>query len=355
MNIDKRLKDILEQTVAKEAADLHLSVGDSPVFRVDDDLLKMIEMPIISKDDMEEMVFSFLTVEEKARLEEDREIILTRNFGKNLRFKINIFYQRGFLSATLRYLPDKAFTIDELNLNKILKDLTKLPNGLVIISGPFGSGRSTTVAAMIEEININRKEYIITIEQPIEYLFTNKRSIIEQREVGSDTKSFIDAIKYFQEEDGDVLFIEEMDDPELIPDILEIARGSSLVLSILTASSVTNTISKILDSFKSFDQERIRDLLATSLKAVVCQKKVPKIGGGTAIIQEIMTTNSAVKSVIQSGNVNQLENIIQTSRQEGMISFDHVLARLVNDRVITYNTALDSASDQRLLQNLIKK
>jgi len=256
------------------------------------------------------------------------------------------------LSATLRYIPSKIPTVASLGLSTDITKLAKLKNGLMIVSGPFGSGRSTTIAAIIDEINRTRKEYIITIEDPIEYIFTNKKSIVEQREVGSDTRSYSDALKYFEEEDGDVLFLENMQDPKIIPAVLEISRGGSLVLSTISADSAAKTVSRILDSFQSFDQERIRDLLSTSLRAVVCQKLLPRVGGGLVLAYEILIINDAARSVIINGNLNRLEDIIQTSRKDGMISFDQNLAQLVKDRMVSREDALENASNKKKLGGL---
>lgn len=348
------IKMLLTEVVNRGATDLHLSVGNNPALRINGELVILEDIDLITQEFMTELINTMLDKEKQDQLSTEREIILTRDFDKNMRFKINIFYQRDFLSATLRYIPKQAPTIDSLGLNPIFKKFIDYEKGLIIISGSFGSGRSTTVAAIIEEINQSRRNYIITIEDPIEYVFTNKKSIIEQREIGRDTKSFIDALNYFEEEDGDVLFLEEMQDPKIIPMVLEIARGSSLVLSSMSASSSTNTISRILDSFQSFDQERIRNLLSTSLKAIVCQKMVPKIGGGEMAIQEVMIVNDAIKSIIASGNISQIHNIIQTSRKDGMISFDQVLVDLVKRRMISSSDALDNTSNKKEMENLIK-
>ena len=245
-------------------------------------------------------------------------------------------------------------TLESLKLNPILAELIKYKHGLIIVSGSFGSGRSTTVAALIEEINRQRREYIITIEDPIEYIFTNNQSIVEQREIGLDTNSFEEALKYFEEEDGDVLFLEEINKPAIIPMVLEIARGSSLVLTALSADSVANTVKRILDIFPAYDQERVRDLLATALKAVICQKVIPRIGGGLVIAQEILIVNDAVKSIIADGNIANLDNIVQTSRKEGMVSFNQALTELVRSRQISREDALTNAADRKILEDSLK-
>jgi twitching motility protein PilT len=295
-----------------------------------------------------------LTPEQKQVLDKEKEIIFSYNFDKNLRFKINIFHQRGFLSATLRYVSTKIPSLVELGIDGQIKRLTELRHGLIIISGPFGSGRSTTAAAMLEEINHNRKEYIMTIEDPIEYVFTNNLSVIEQREVGRDTNSYGDALKYFQEEDGHVLFLEQMSEPAIIPLVLEIASGNSLVITTTSADSAAKTISSILDYYTSFDQERIRDLLASALRAVICQKILPRIGGGSKAVFELLLVNDSVRSIISRGSVSQLDNLIQTSRREGMISFNQALAEAVKSGDVSREDALAYTVDPRLLENLLR-
>ncbi|HNW09422.1 MAG TPA: PilT/PilU family type 4a pilus ATPase [bacterium] len=349
-----QIKNILAEAISQGAADLHFSVGNAPAMRLGGNLVEMADQAIITQEFMEDFIGILLSEEQRKKLEDRRELIITFDFDRNLRFKVNIFYQRSFLSATLRYIPAKVPTISALGLSPIVKQLAALDRGLIIVSGPFGSGRSTTAAAIIEEINQTRKKYIITIEDPIEYVFNNNQSIIEQRQIGQDTRSFVDALGYFEEENGDVLFVEEMEDTAVIPLVLEIARGGSLVISSLSAASASNTVARILDSFQSFDQERIRNLLATALKAVICQRLLPKIGGGSVVVQEIMTVNSAIQSIISSGSYTQIDDIIRTSRSEGMAPFDQELAQLVRDRIITREEALNNAADKSRMEEWIK-
>jgi twitching motility protein PilT len=349
-----QVKNILAEAVTRGAVGLHFSVGNNPVLWVNGEINEVAGQELVTQSFMESFVAELLSAEQKKNLEDNREIVLTHNFDKNLRFKVSVFFQRGFLSATLRFISTIVPTLASLGLNPMLKELVQLNSGLIIVSGSFGSGRSTTVAAIIEEINQTRRKYIITIEDPIEYIFTNQKSIIEQREVGRDTKSFADALNYFQEEDGDALFLEEIRDPEIIPALLEVARSGALVLTTLSASSAANTVSRILDSFKTFDQARIKDLLATALKAVICQKMIPKIGGGNIVVQEIMLVNDAIQSIILNGSAAQIDNIIQTSRKEGMLGFDQQLAELVSQNKITLKDALDNAANRNVLENLAR-
>jgi len=348
------IKAMLVEAIKQGAADIHFSVGSLPLMRINNQLVSMTDKEIVTAELMADLLDFVTDPVARTQLDIDREMIVTREFDKDLRFKVNLFYQKGFLSATMRYLPPRIPSLDNLAVSPVVRDLTKMKKGLIIVSGPFGAGRSTTVAALIDEINRTRREYIITIEDPIEYIFTNAQSVIEQREVGKDTKSFLDAVNYFQEEDGDILFLEEMHNPALIPPVLEIARSGALVFTTVSADSAAKTIARILDGFTSLDQERVRDLLATSLKAVVCQRLLPRVGGGLVLVQELLLANEAVKSAIMNGNINQLVNVIQTSRADGMISFEQAIAELINHHQVAADDALDVVADRKLLESLIR-
>ena len=348
------IKDILIETVKLGAADLHFSVGNKPVYKLNGIWMTMEERDIIDQDFMLSMSESILDEVGKQKLNQEKEINFSHDFDRDLRFKINIFFQKGVLSATFRYISSKIPTLEALGVNPSLKNLCHMKKGLVIVAGPFGSGRSSTSAAMIEEINRNYKRYIITIEKPIEYIFTNNQSIIEQREVGKDTVSFEEALKYYQQEEGDVLYLDSVSNNKVWPLVLEIANGSSLVITNLNADTATKTIASILDGFKNYETEGIRDLLSESLKAVICQKILPKNGGGLVLIQEILLVNDAVKSIIKNGTIAQIENIIQVSRKEGMISFNQAISELAVNRKISVQDAMDNVADKKILENILK-
>jgi twitching motility protein PilT len=348
------LKNILIQAIKDRASDIHFSVGNVPIFRVNDKLVSGDSFEPVTADSMTEMSEAVLSPEQRDKLKQFKELILTYSFDKNLRFKINFFYQRGMLSASFRYIPSQVRSLSELGLAEGASSLVNIKKGLIVIAGPFGSGRSTTAAALIEEINRTRKEYIITVEKHPEHLFSNRESIIEQREVGVDANSFLGALEYFQEENGDVLFIEEMNDKEVIPAILEIAGGSSLVISCISAESARKAITRILDSFQSFDQERIRDLLSTSLKAVWCQKLVPSLAGGLVPAYELLKINDSAAAMIMDGTTSQLDNLIRTSRREEMVSLEQTLAAMVKSGKIASDKAYENANDKNTLDNALK-
>jgi len=349
------IKDILAEAIKLGASDLHFSVGNYPVLRVGQELRYLEQREIINQPFMEKMIEALLSPAQKESLQADKEIVISYTFDKNLRFKVTIFFQRGFLSAVLRYIPTKIPTLAELGLDGAIRKFASFKHGLVIVAGPFGSGRSSTAAALIEEINRSRKAYILTIEDPIEYVFANSQSIIEQREIGRDANSFEDALKYFQEEDGDVLFFEQFSQHSVVPLALDIASGNSLLITTLSADTAAKAVASIVDSFNSFDQERIRNMLAGALKAVVCQKIIPKIGGGSKAVCEILLVNDTVRATIANGNISQLDNIIQTSRKDGMISFNQALIDAVNDREISAEDAIANAPDPKGLEKLIRQ
>jgi len=348
------IKEILAEGIEMGASDLHFSVGNYPILRVGDDLRYLEKREIITEKFMEDMVASLLTPVQRQKLDANKDIVLSYLFDRNLRFKVTLFHQRGFLSAAMRYIPAKVPSLTELKLDGTIKKITGLKNGLVVIAGSFGSGRSSTAAAIIEEINHSRKAYILTVEDPIEYVFSNDQSIIEQREIGVDANNFAEALKHFQEQDDDVLFLDELSDPEVIYLALSIAAsGNSLVISTMTADSAAKAVSSILNSFSSIDEEKARGMLADALKAVICQKILPKIGGGAMAVCEILLNNDSVKSTITSGKISQLSDLVKTSRQEGMVSFNQALAGAVSKREISAEDALVNSPDPQGLQKMI--
>lgn len=350
----QQIKNLVIEATKRGASDLHLSVGNVPIARINGWLRMLDKENVLTTDFIQSVVELLLDKEQKEILSQKKEIIITYDLDKSLRFKVNIYYQKGTLSVVFRYIPTAIPSLDKLGFDQELKVLTGLSDGLVLLAGPYGSGRSTTAAALIENINKTQKKYIITAEDPIEHIFTNKQSIIEQRQVGRDVLSVKAALEYFQEEDGDVFYAEELKDDKSILAALEIACGSGMVITSLFASSAVTAVEIIIERFQATDRQRIRDMLAKGLRMVICQKLIPKIGGGLELVAEIMIVNDAVRSTIRSGNLSQLENIISTSRKEGMISFDQALAIKINKGLISMETAMPKASNSGKLRQLIK-
>lgn len=286
------------------------------------------------------------------RLRQRKEIDFSFGFQQT-RFRSNVFYQKGYLSTSLRLISLKVKTIEELGLPPILEKFTLVSQGLVIITGPTGHGKSTTLAAVIEHMNQNRSDHIITIEDPIEYVFEHKKSIISQREVSSDTNSFSRALRSALRQDPDVILVGEMRDLETIDAALTLAETGHLVFTTLHTNSASQTADRIIDVFPPHQQQQIRMQLANVLLGVVSQRLMPRISGGRVLACEIMMANSAVRNTIREGKTHQLPNIIQTSASEGMISLDKVLAELVSKGEITIDDALAWSLDPKAFKMMV--
>lgn len=345
---------ILATAVKRRASNLHLSVGKQPIIRIDDQLAPIEEEEIITADFLEKAVNGLLNKDQQAVLEKNKEITFIFTLDNQIRFKVNIFFQRKYLSVNWQLIPLKVKTPTELGLPGIVNEFINLKEGLVIIAGPFGSGRTTTAVSFLEEINKTRAEHIVTIEKPIEFVFANKKSIIDQREVGQDVNSFADALENSQEEDVDVLMVEEINGPKEISLLLDIANAGTLVLVLMNTDSVIQTIEKVLLNFQSFERERIQNLLASVLEGILVQRLLPKIGGGLAVATEILIGTLAVKSIIREGKINQLRSVLQTSREEGMISLDKSLADLVREGKIEGDQALAQAIDKQEFKSKLR-
>ena len=326
------LNRILTQAAKKNASSVHLTVGSLPVMRVDDRLVEIKEENITTVDIVEKIIDSIANETEKKKLKEEKEIILIKELASGFRFKINIYYQKSLPSITFNYIPNTFKSFSDLKLPKILNDIIKLNSGFFIIAGSYASGKTTTVAAVIEEINKNYKKNIITIEDPIEYLFVSKKSLISQRQVGKDVKSVVQGLKHCLNEDADVVYIGKIKKEfnEAVPLVLDLAAGNSLVFMEINADSSIRAIDKVLDSIEiKKSTEAARFSLADVLLGVIVQKLVPKIGGGIVMAVEIVLATGAVKSLIREGKIYQLESIIQTSRKEGMISMEKAIDELI--------------------------
>lgn len=343
------LQKLLERAAELKATDLHLTAGSPPVLRVDEKLVPMNEFPFLTKEFLNGMLEVFLDDQLRKQFDTDREIAVAYPFHKTARFRVNIFYQRGSVAVSLRYIGGRIPTMKELGFSDAIQKLVDLPRGLIVVTGPFGSGRTTTIASMLEEINKRRETYIMTIEQPIEYLLVNQRSIIEQREVGRDTPSISRALRSVAQEDVNVVAVSDMQDPQVVQAALTLASSGRLVLGAMDTDTVIKTIEYILGTFSSAEQGHARGVLAESLQAIICQRLVPRIGGGKILVAEILTGTSAIKSTIREGNMSRLTTIMQTSRDEGMASLDSTLSALLSTGEISMDTALQYAQDPQAL------
>lgn len=348
------IKGLISKVAEHKASDLHLSAGNPPVLRVDGKLKPLPQQKILTADFIKGFADSILNEEQKKVLEKEREVALSYSFADKIRFKINIFYQSGHVTISLKYVPDAIPHIGELSLPKVVEGFTKIDKGLVLITGPFRSGKSSTLAAIVETINKSRSEHIITVEKPIEYTYIDNKSVVDQREVGQDTLSFTAALENILDEDADVVMVSEIEKPEVIKLVLELAESGRVVYAAMNADSVYKCIEKIISSFSPEEQEHIRIQLADSLKGVVTQKLLPKVGGGQVVIAEVLTPSQAVKTVIRDGSIYQINNIMQTSRGEGMVSLDRSLAEFVRSGDILLEDAIEVAVDPDNLRMMIK-
>jgi twitching motility protein PilT len=346
---------LLKITVERQGSDLHLTVGSPPVVRIHGELVPL-DYPPLKPSDIEQVVLSRLDSFYRAILEEKWELDFSYSVAGVSRFRGNIMRQRGSYSAVLRVVPYKAPTLEQLNLPPAVKNLCYLPRGLVLVTGPTGSGKSTTLAAMIDLINKERRVNIVTVEDPIEFLHRHNRSIIRQREVGADTLSFANALRHVLRADPDVILIGEMRDLESIAIALTAAETGHLVFSTLHTQTAILAVHRIVDVFQEHQREQIRQQLADSLQGVIAQQLVPTAdGGGRVAAAEVMLASSAVRALIREGKEHQLYTVIQTGRQAGMQTMDQALAELYAAGKITRELALERCVDRAEVERLIQK
>jgi len=347
------IKNLLEMVFNRNASDLHLCVGTPPTLRIDGNLVPIPNQPILAPEDTQRLAYSILTDEQKEMLEKEKEIDLSYSLENKARFRVNIYHQKGYISIALRYLPYKIPTLEELGLPSVCNEFTKHSQGFVLVTGPTGHGKSTTLASMINKINQERACHIITIEDPIEYVFVHNKSIIDQRELHLDTHSFARALRSVLREDPDVVLIGEMRDLETIAAAITIAETGHLVFATLHTNSAAQTVDRIIDVFPAHQQPTIRTQLSNILLGIISQRLLPRIGGGRILATEVLFANPAVRNLIREGKSYQIQNIIQTGKEENMISLDKNLARLVQRGEITIETGESFAIDVKFFHKLV--
>jgi twitching motility protein PilT len=349
-----RIEILLEEVVKKKASDLHLQVGLPPMLRVDGALIPVATAEVLTDEAVETLVFAILDEDQKQILLKDKEFDFSFAFGDLGRFRVNAFHERGNLAAALRLIPNEIMTIEQLGLPPIVNKFADYPRGLVLVTGPTGSGKSTTLAAMIHKINMERNEHIITIEDPIEYTHRSKKSVIVQREVHYDTYSFSAALRSALREDPDVVLIGEMRDLETIASAITIAETGHLVFATLHTNSAAQSIDRMIDVFPPHQQPQIRSQLSNILMAICSQRLVPAIGGGRLASAEILIATPAVRNIIREGKTHQLEAVIQTGAEYGMQSMDKTLAGMIHNGTISYEEARNHAVDLDELDRLMR-
>jgi len=354
-NSKYKIEDLLGLTISRNASDLHIAVGYPPIIRIDGELEEVGDR-ILNPEDAEELILSVLSDEKKELLEVNREVDLAYTYegANNARFRINAYYAMKNLSAAFRLIPSRIRTIEELMLPQMYHQFTKLKQGLVLVTGPTGHGKSTTLASLLEDINRTRFAHIVTIEDPIEYVFEGKKSLIDQREMNDDTHSWEIALRSALRQDPDVLLVGEMRDYETISATITLAETGHLVFATLHTNSASQTIDRIIDVFPDNQQPQVRAQLANILEAVVAQRLIPLEKGGRRAVSEIMIKNSAVGNLIREGKTNQIDNVIRTSSDIGMISLEKSLVNLVREGIISVQKAQEYAIFPEEVLRLLK-
>src|SRR5687767_6204759 len=349
------LPDLLKTLVEKSGSDLHITINTPPQIRVHGHLQR-VEGPDLSASETKQLAYSVLTDAQKKRFEETLELDFSFGIKGIARFRCNMFNQRGAVGAVYRVIPEKIRSFQELGLPPVLATLSERPRGLVLVTGPTGSGKSTTLAAMLDKINVERHDHILTIEDPIEYIHQHKSCLVNQREVHSDTDSFSNALRAALREDPDIVLIGEMRDLETVEAALKIAETGHLTFATLHTNSAAQTINRIIDIFPAHQQSQIRTQLSLVLEGIVCQALLPKIGGGRVVALEIMVPTAGIRNLIREDKVHQIYSAMQTGQEKmGMQTMNQSLATLYQRKQITLETALGASSNRDELQDLINR
>ena len=349
-----KIESLLEECIKRNASDLHIQYGLPPILRIDGALTPIANIPPLREDVVKNLVFATLDEDQQKILMKDKEFDYSFAFGDIARFRVNAFHERGKLAAAFRLIPNKIKNINDLGMPPIVETFADFPRGLVLVTGPTGSGKSTTLAALIDKINREKSAHIITIEDPIEFTHRSQRSVIAQREVHYDTFSFAAALRSVLREDPDVVLIGEMRDLETIQAAITIAETGHLVFGTLHTNSAAQSIDRMIDVFPAHQQPQVRSQLSNILMAICAQRLVPAIAGGRVAAAEIMIANSAVRALIREGKTYQLDTAIQTSADQGMQTMDRTLAKMVQTGIITYDAAREFAVDINELNRLVK-
>jgi twitching motility protein PilT len=352
MDYKKEIEDIVSHILKEGASDLHLSVGRTPIIRVSGNLIPLVKKAVLTEADMKGFVGAFLSPVNREVLDRDRDIDFSYAL-ENARFRGNAFYHQGVLSVALRLIPKVIRTLGELNLPPILESFTRRQQGFFLVVGPIGQGKTTTLAALIEMINQTRTEHIMTIEDPIEYLFDSKKSIIDQREVRFDTPDFHSAMTAMFRQDIDVCMVGEMRDIGTIATAVTAAETGHLVFSTLHTNNAAQTVNRIIDSFPAGQQDQIRIQLAGSLSGIFSQRLIPRISGGLVPAYELLINNNAVSNLIREKRIHEINTVIETSSQEGMVDMNRSLAELVRSGEISVESAYTNSLNPKTLDRML--
>jgi twitching motility protein PilT len=353
-NYSQKLNELLEIIVREQASDLHLTVGQPPTFRVSGRLIPLVKMEKLTPADTQGLAFALMNEEQKQRIISVKDVDFSYHFDNKARFRVNVFFQRGNIACAMRQIPGRIPTLEELNLPPVLQKFIQPTQGFVLITGPSSQGKSTTLAAMIDGINHAKPDHIITIEDPIEYVFEDDRSIIDQREVYQDTLSFSRALRATFRQDPDVIMVGEMRDPETIAIALSAAETGHLVFSTLHTNSAAQSVHRIVDSFPAEQQNQVRAQLSGCLLGVISQRLIPRLKGGLIPACEIMIMTPAIANLIRENKIHEVPLVIETSAEQGMISLNKYLATLVRAKEISLENALNYSLDPVELRSLAR-
>jgi len=353
MDID--FAELLKEVVARNASDLHLSVGAHPILRIRGRLMSLNEYPVLGGTATREIIYSILSNDQRQRLETDWQIDFAYSVPGHGRFRVNAYYQRGSVGAAFRLIPFGLSNVDELGLPPVVHEFIKKPRGFVLVTGPTGSGKSTSLAAMIDAINESREEHIMTIEDPIEFLHTHKRCLVNQRELGSDAQSFSAALRAALRQDPDVILVGEMRDLETIQTALTAAETGHLVFATLHTQDTAQTVDRVIDVFPPHQQGQVRVQLSVALQGIMTQQLLPNAdGSGRVVACEVLVPTPAVRNLIREGKTHQIYSVLQTSTGVGMQTMDAALVKLVGEGRISRSTAEARSSTPDELKRLLE-
>jgi twitching motility protein PilT len=350
------IDDLLERVVVHSASDLHVTVGSEPVIRVNGRLERLDEFARLSPEDTQRMLYRILSTEQQKHFEVKRQIDISYSIPGLARFRVNVYFQRASLGAAFRLIPAELKTLEQLGLPPVLKDFTTKPRGLVLVTGPTGSGKSTTLAAVIDEINRTRDDHIMTIEDPIEFLHRHKRCVVNQREIGPDATSFAEALRGALRQDPDVILLGEMRDLETIGTALTAAETGHLVFATLHTQDAPSTVDRLIDVFPAAQQEQIRVQIASTLQGIVTQTLLPTVDGkGRVAALEVLLPDDAVRNLIRQAKVEQIYSVMQTNTSRGMQTLEQAMLDLVRHGKITTEVALARSSRPDQLRGLLQR
>jgi len=351
---DIPIPELLDIVLERNASDLHLTVGSQPVVRLHGDLRRLEEYPVMTQQGLRSMIYAILPQRRREQLEQELELDMSYSLPGKARFRVNVYFQRDSIGAAFRLIPYEIRSVDALGLPPVVAELARYPRGFVCVTGPTGSGKSTTLAALVDIVNVERKAHIMTVEDPIEFLHKHKTSIVNQREVGSDTHGFASALKHVLRQDPDVILVGEMRDLETIQPAITAAETGHLVFATLHTQDAPQTIDRIIDVFPPHQQQQVRVQLSTTLQGVVTQQLLQTADGtGRALASEVLIATSAVRNLIREGKVHQIYSVMQAGGRFGMRTMDSSLADLVRAGKITHQLAMERSHDPEELNRLL--